>query len=172
MPDLSNDFFSGLVCMTHAISFFTTYEATGSCHHLLLSCCPFWQFTSVMLQEDFFFFCLEKKALVIPHHAHIYPGFILNAQILILSSRWVIRQDLWYGEELLIGPGSSLCPDLLWELRMISPFILQCHENMLKSFLLMNFSDTVFLFLLNKQGNWNTVYLLTLPLLVLLCPFL
>lgn len=60
----------------------------------------------------------------------------------------------------------------LWELSLISSIILQYYENMLKSLLLINSSDIVFLFISNKQGNWNKYIKKLLTLLVLVLEWL
>lgn len=84
-------------------------------------------------------------------HALVSP---LKSMLSPFPSDWhIVRPVLWWG----ISQRSRIVPLswYLWELSLISSFILQCYENMLKSLLLINSSDIVFLFISNKQGNRN-----------------
>lgn len=156
--------------MIQAICFFTTLEPTGSCHHLLLHGCPFWGPTLLpMIQEGP---SILRRELWLSIITYTHPYFTTQWQHCHPYSRLITQWVLSYDEEFLIGSGWPLCSNLIWELSMISFFILQCFENMLKSLLLINSSDIVFLFLSDKQGNWNKANLLTLHVLVMLCPFL
>lgn len=143
--------FLELFCKTYAICFFTAYEATCSRHHLFAILMSFLM-TYFNFRDSERSFCLEKKALVVPF-TDMYSCFTPQCQ----SCHPFLQIDnsvgLVYDEELLIGPGLSLCPDLLLELRMISSFTLQCYENMLESLSLINSSDIVFLFFSNNQEN-------------------
>lgn len=97
-------------------------------------------------------FCLEKRALLV-HITDTHPCFIPSAKVITLSPRMIIQWHLCYHERFLTGSGQPLCSHLLWKWSLISFFILQGYENMLKSLLLINSPDIAFRFLSNKQGT-------------------
>lgn len=144
------------------------YEAIGSYHYLLLFWCSLWWSTSIsMVQEGLF---VLRRKLWLSHITNTSPCFNPHCYSCypFLQTYNSAGPVLWWGISHRSRVG--LCPDL-WELRTVSSLILQCYGNTLKNLLLINFSDIVFLFLPNKQGNRNKANLLTLHVLVLVCYF-